>query len=45
MYSPTLPSRPNVYEARAAAAGATLVNGAHRQVNLANDQHVTVFQG
>lgn len=35
----------NVYESRAAAAGATLVNGSHRKVNLDNDQHVTVFQG
>ncbi|MGF6205788.1 TonB-dependent receptor [Pseudomonas frederiksbergensis] len=35
----------NLYSARAAAAGATLVNGAHRKVNLDNDQHVTVHQG
>ena len=35
----------NLYQARANAAGATLVNGAHRKVNLDNDQHVTVHQG
>lgn len=35
----------NLYEARASAAGATLVNGRHRKVNLDNDQHVTVHQG
>ena len=35
----------NVYQARANAAGATLVNGSHRKVNLDNDQHVTVHQG
>lgn len=35
----------NLYSARAAAAGATLVNGSHRKVNLDNDQHVTVHQG
>lgn len=35
----------NLYESRAAAAGATLVNGSHRKVNLDNDQHVTVHQG
>ena len=35
----------NLYSARAAAAGATLVNCSHRKVNLDNDQHVTVHQG
>ncbi|MCU1723276.1 TonB-dependent receptor [Pseudomonas sp. 5P_5.1_Bac1] len=35
----------NRYETRAAAAGATLVDGSKRKVNLDNDQHVTVFQG
>ncbi|MBV4487796.1 TonB-dependent receptor [Pseudomonas sp. SWRI153] len=35
----------NLYESRASAAGATLVNGQHRKVNLDNDQHVTVHQG
>ncbi|MCU1717385.1 TonB-dependent receptor [Pseudomonas sp. 5P_3.1_Bac2] len=35
----------NQYETRAAAAGATLVNGRHRKVNLDDDQRVTVFQG
>ena len=35
----------NRYESRAAAAGATLVDGSKRKVNLDNDQHVTVFQG
>lgn len=35
----------NLYQARANAAGATLVNGSHRKVNLDNDQHVTVHQG
>ncbi|MFW9079007.1 TonB-dependent receptor [Pseudomonas sp. P2757] len=35
----------NLYSARAATAGATLVNGSHRKVNLDNDQHVTVHQG
>lgn len=35
----------NLYESRARAAGATLVNGRHRKVNLDNDQHVTVHQG
>ncbi|MCX4218624.1 TonB-dependent receptor [Pseudomonas sp. MCal1] len=35
----------NLYSTRAAAAGATLVNGSHRKVNLDNDQHVTVHQG
>lgn len=35
----------NLYESRANAAGATLVNGRHRKVNLDNDQHVTVHQG
>ncbi len=35
----------NLYESRASAAGATLVNGRHRKVNLDNDQHVTVHQG
>ncbi|MCU0073212.1 TonB-dependent receptor [Pseudomonas koreensis] len=35
----------NLYSARAAAAGATLVNGSHRKVNLDSDQHVTVHQG
>ncbi|MFP0196667.1 TonB-dependent receptor [Pseudomonas sp. PHC1] len=35
----------NLYSARAAAAGATLVNGSHRKVNLDNDQHVSVHQG
>ncbi|EZI27626.1 TonB-dependent receptor [Pseudomonas extremaustralis] len=35
----------NLYESRANAAGATLVDGTHRKVNLDNDQHVTVFQG
>ncbi|WP_338800508.1 TonB-dependent receptor [Pseudomonas sp. RSB 5.4] len=35
----------NLYQSRADAAGATLVNGSHRKVNLDNDQHVTVHQG
>ncbi|WP_367082439.1 TonB-dependent receptor [Pseudomonas sp. HOU2] len=35
----------NLYQSRASAAGATLVNGSHRKVNLDNDQHVTVHQG
>lgn len=35
----------NLYQARANAAGATLVNGSHRKVNLDNEQHVTVHQG
>ena len=35
----------NRYETRAAAAGATLVDGSHRKVNLDNQQSVTVFQG
>lgn len=35
----------NLYESRASAAEATLVNGRHRKVNLDNDQHVTVHQG
>lgn len=35
----------NLYSARAAAAGATLVNGSHRKVNLDSNQHVTVHQG
>ncbi|WP_447756760.1 TonB-dependent receptor [Pseudomonas moraviensis] len=35
----------NLYESRASTAGATLVNGRHRKVNLDNDQHVTVHQG
>ncbi|WP_323161030.1 TonB-dependent receptor [Pseudomonas fluorescens] len=35
----------NLYSARAAAAGATLVNGSQRKVNLDSDQHVTVHQG
>ncbi|PKA70010.1 iron complex outermembrane receptor protein [Pseudomonas baetica] len=35
----------NLYQARANAAGATLINGSHRKVNLDNDQHVTVHQG
>lgn len=35
----------NLYESRASAAGATLVNGRHRKVDLDNDQHVTVHQG
>ena len=35
----------NRYENRAAAAGATLVDGRHRKVNLDDDQKVTVFQG
>ncbi|WP_285409147.1 TonB-dependent receptor [Pseudomonas sp. FR229a] len=35
----------NLYESRASAAGATLINGRHRKVNLDNDQHVTVHQG
>jgi iron complex outermembrane receptor protein len=35
----------NLYQSRATAAGATLVNGSHRKVNLDNDQHVTVHQG
>ncbi|AZC28220.1 TonB-dependent receptor [Pseudomonas chlororaphis subsp. piscium] len=35
----------NQYQSRATAAGATLVDGTHRKVNLDNDQHVTVFQG
>ncbi|KPA94375.1 TonB-dependent receptor [Pseudomonas asplenii] len=35
----------NLYQSRAAAAGATLVNGADRKVNLNGQQRVTVFQG
>ncbi|KJK14541.1 TonB-dependent receptor [Pseudomonas sp. 2(2015)] len=35
----------NRYEARAQAAGATLVDGSKRKVNLDDDQQVTVFQG
>ncbi|CAI8911920.1 iron complex outermembrane recepter protein [Pseudomonas sp. IT-347P] len=35
----------NLYQSRANAAGATLVNGSHRKVNLDNEQHVTVHQG
>jgi len=35
----------NLYETRAAAAGATLVNPGSRKVNLDNSQHVTVHQG
>ena len=35
----------NRYETRAAAAGATLVDGSNRKVNLDNQQSVTVFQG
>jgi len=35
----------NLYQSRANAVGATLVNGSHRKVNLDNDQHVTVHQG
>ena len=35
----------NRYETRAAAAGATLVDGSHRKVNLDSQQSVTVFQG
>ncbi len=35
----------NLYQSRANAAGATLVDGTHRKVNLDNNQHVTVFQG
>ncbi|MCU0118413.1 TonB-dependent receptor [Pseudomonas sp. B2M1-30] len=35
----------NLYSARAATAGATLVNGSHRKVNLDGDQRVTVHQG
>ena len=35
----------NPYSARAAAVGATLVNGSHRKVNLDSQQAVTVFQG
>lgn len=35
----------NQYESRAEAAGATLVDGSHRKVNLNSEQHVTVFQG
>ena len=35
----------NQYETRAAAAGATLVDGSNRKVNLDNQQSVTVFQG
>ena len=35
----------NLYQSRANAAGATLVNGSHRKVNLDNNQHVTVHQG
>ncbi|MGE8335846.1 TonB-dependent receptor, partial [Pseudomonas laurylsulfatiphila] len=35
----------NLYQTRANAAGATLVDGTHRKVNLNNDQHVTVHQG
>ncbi|MNO32933.1 Pesticin receptor precursor [compost metagenome] len=35
----------NLYQARATAAGATLVDGTHRKVNLDGAQRVTVFQG
>ncbi len=35
----------NRYEARAKAAGATLIDGSTRKVNLDSDQQVTVFQG
>ena len=35
----------NLYESRAAAAGATLVDGTDRKVNLNGPQQVTVFQG
>ena len=35
----------NRFEARAAAVGATLVDGSHRKVNLDSQQAVTVFQG
>ncbi len=35
----------NLYQARAAAAGATLADGRNRQVNLDGQQHVGVFQG
>ncbi|TDF79879.1 TonB-dependent receptor [Pseudomonas sp. H9] len=35
----------NRYEARAKAAGATLIDGDKRKVNLDTDQQVTVFQG
>ncbi|WP_191831190.1 TonB-dependent receptor [Pseudomonas fluorescens] len=35
----------NRYEARAKAAGATLIDGSKRKVNLDSDQQVTVFQG
>ncbi len=35
----------NRYEARARAAGATLIDGSKRKVNLDSDQQVTVFQG
>ncbi|MBC3269467.1 TonB-dependent receptor [Pseudomonas sp. SWRI81] len=35
----------NLYQSRASVAGATLVNGRHRKVNLDNEQHVTVHQG
>jgi len=35
----------NRYEARARAAGATLIDGSTRKVNLDSDQQVTVFQG
>ncbi|MEG0860141.1 MAG: TonB-dependent receptor [Pseudomonas sp.] len=35
----------NRYEARAQAAGATLIDGSKRKVNLDSDQQVTVFQG
>ncbi len=35
----------NRYEQRAAAAGATLVDGHRRKVNFDSDQQVTVFQG
>jgi len=35
----------NRYETRAKAAGATLIDGSTRKVNLDSDQQVTVFQG
>ncbi|WP_136473974.1 TonB-dependent receptor [Pseudomonas sp. DG56-2] len=35
----------NRYETRAKAAGATLIDGSKRKVNLDSDQQVTVFQG
>ena len=35
----------NRYQSRAAAAGATLVDGSDRKVNLDSDQRVTVHQG